>query len=453
MNNIITCPHCSKEFELSAAISADLREHLEQDLKQKFAKDEQRLQKNMDALEAKEKSLAKRETQIRKQAQEEAEKLLEEKLKAGQESLDKKREELRRRETEMQEKIDAELKTRLEKGRGELERKIREEMTVELSDLRGELQQKQEKIKQLSKQELELRKEREKLREQREEMDLELQRAKDEIYRQVREDLQRKADEEQNLKLQEKDKKIADLTRMLDEMKRKAEQGSMQTQGEVLERDVEAALRESFPYDTIEPVKTGQRGADIHQRVYTSDGKECGLILWEIKNAKNWGSDWISKLKENSRQANADVAIIASRALPADKPPIYEEGGIVVCRSELAAGLATILRQKLVALRITKDAAVGQDEKVKALIEYLTGAAFRQRVQAIVDAFSVLQDQLVKEKKQMIQHWAQREKLLQQMIDNTAGLQGDVKGLLRELPEPGSDRPALPEALKDYDHN
>ncbi len=65
------------------------------------------------------------------------------------------------------------------------------------------------------------------------------------------------AAEAARLRVAEKDQTIESMARTIEELKRKAEQGSQQSQGEVLEVELEELLRGRFPTDLIEPVGKG----------------------------------------------------------------------------------------------------------------------------------------------------------------------------------------------------
>ncbi|MDP3918033.1 MAG: DUF2130 domain-containing protein, partial [Candidatus Woesebacteria bacterium] len=233
------------------------------------------------------------------------------------------------------------------------------------------------------------------LREKDEMRDIEMKKKLLESEETIKNELKIKLEDEHRLKDLENYKKMQDVLKANEELKRKLEQGSQQTQGEVLELTIEKKLREDYPQDEIEEVKKGVKGADVFQRVIDKKGQKCGTLLWESKNAK-WSETWITKLKEDQRQAKADLAILVSVDLPDDikEKGIGYKNGIWICSAVSFNQLAMSLRFNLVNIYYEKQNAVGVDEKMKVLYEYLTGNEFKHRVEGIVEAFGTLQDDI-----------------------------------------------------------
>jgi hypothetical protein len=221
-----------------------------------------------------------------------------------------------------------------------------------------------------------------------------------------------------------------DLKRQIDEWKRKAEQGSQQTQGEVVELEIENNLRAWFPYDEIEEVKKGVKGGDVLHKVRDGYGRECGVILWESKHTKAWQAGWISKLKEDQREAKAELAVIASKVLPAEIKNFGDIEGVYITNYESIFGVATVLRTQLIRLYAARQSMIGKNEKLEVIWTYLHGTQFKQRVEAIFESFTSMKENLDKEKKAMNRLWAEREKQIEQVINNTGGMYGDLQGLL-----------------------
>jgi hypothetical protein len=247
-----------------------------------------------------------------------------------------------------------------------------------------------------------------------------------------------KSAEEHRLKDLEKDKVINDLRSSLEDMKRKAEQGSMETQGEVLEQDFETQLKSFFPNDDIQPVPKGIRGADLIHTVRTPFGADCGVLVWETKNTKAWSSQWIPKLKDDMLEIRATVAILASVVLPSGIERFGQVDGVWVADPGSAIPLAAALREQLIAVDRERNASVGKNEKMEMLYQYLAGTEFKQKIEGIVEAFTSMQDQLNQERRAMEKHWKQREKQIERVVKNTVGLYGDMQGII------GGQIPAIP---------
>jgi hypothetical protein len=274
-----------------------------------------------------------------------------------------------------------------------------------------------------------------KLREKDEDREIEMKRKLIEEEDKIRNDTRKKAAEEHEFKDLEKEKIISDLKKSLEEMKRKAEQGSQQSQGEILELEFESKLRSEFPDDIVSEVKKGQRGADAVQEVIDKNGKNCGTILWENKNAQ-WSEGWIGKLKEDQRQAKADLAVLVSVNLP-DKTEVFTyKDGVWICSIRAYLPLAKSLRYALIRVAYERTSSEGKDEKMKVLYNYLTGNEFRQRIEGIVESFTNLQEELEKEKRWFSVKWARQEKEIRKVIDHTHGMYGDLQGVIgKSLPE------------------
>ena len=311
-----------------------------------------------------------------------------------------------------------------------------ESVTLELSDLREQLEEKTTNLKEARKQELELLKKQRELQEKEENQELELTRKLEEERQKILEKATGEFEEKHRLKDAEKDKQLNDMKKQIDELKRKSEQGSQQTQGEVLELDLENILKKSFTHDNIEPVPKGIKGADVLHKVHSPSGQFCGTIVWETKRTKAWSDKWIAKIKEDQRRVKGEIAVILTTVLPKDVRSFAHINGIWVTDYSSMVELATAIRMGLIEVAKTKQAAVGKKEKMEVVYNYLSGSDFKQKVEAIVEAFKVMKEDLEKEKKAFTKHWAKRQKQLELVIANTAGMYGDIHGIIgKSLPE------------------
>jgi hypothetical protein len=235
---------------------------------------------------------------------------------------------------------------------------------------------------------------------------------------------------EADLKLKERDKQIEGLRKALENAKRKSEQGSMETQGEALELDLEANLGQNFPYDQIDPVPKGIRGADVIQQVHHQGQTKSGTIIWEAKNTKAWNNNWIEKLKDDQRELGANVAVIVSSVMPEGVRNFDLIDGVWVCSVTSYIPLAMALRQQLIQVAFVRMASEGKSGKMEMAYQYLSGDEFYQKVEAIVETFVGLQEQLDKEKRAYSKIWKEREKQIERAINNTASMYGDIRGLI-----------------------
>lgn len=318
----------------------------------------------------------------------------------------------------------------------EIKKTAKEEHRAEMKILKEELETKEKKLSEFREQEIALRKKMLAFEEDKKNFEIEMQRKIDAERAQIKEATLKEFEEKTHLKVAEKDKVIDDLKKQMEEMRRKADQGSQQTQGEVFELQFEQLLRTEFPLDEIMPVGKGITGCDIIQIVRDRNGRSCGKIAWEMKNTKSWSSSWIPKLKEDQRKEKAAIGVLLSSVLPENIKNFGFTDGVWVGKYEHAVGIATALRRNLIEVANVKLFSVNKNEKMEVLFNYLTGSEFRQRVEAIAEAFISMKDDLDKEKRLYAKVWAKREKQIEQVTLNTFGMYGDLQGLMGpSLPE------------------
>ena len=333
---------------------------------------------------------------------------------------------------ELQEQILASVEAKHKKEILEASKKAHDDATKKISE---ELLDEQESSKKLRGQVSELLEEIRELRKKDYGREIEMKKKLLEEEEKIRKEAVKKAEDEHRLKDSEKDKKLSDALRQVEELKQKIEQGSQQTQGEALELELEERLKSEFPMDNIIEIKKGQRGADVSQEVVDRLNRKCGTILWESKNAK-WSESWIKKLKEDQRQAKAELAVLVSVDLPDNLDGFSYTNGIWICSVNSYLPLALALRYNLVSLYHEKQNQDGQEEKMQILYQYLTGSEFKHRVEAIVEAFGNMQDELEREKRWFNTKWARQEKEIRKVIDHTHGMYGDLQGVVgKSLPE------------------
>ena len=306
-------------------------------------------------------------------------------------------------------------------------KEAQESLNFMISDLNEQLEKKTKNLKEAQRHELELRKRQRELEEKEEKLELELSRKIDAERKKIIQKTSKEFEETHRLKDAEKDKQLEDMKKQIDELKRKSEQGSQQMQGEVLELELEESLKEEFPFDMIEPVAKGIKGGDIIQTVKTQSGRIGGKILWETKRTKNWSDSWIQKLKDDQREAKADLAILASETLPKGFHHFRLISGVWVTDIHSAVSLALALRVVLIQVARERETQVGKKEKMEIAYNYLTGQEFRNRVEAIVESFTTMKTDLEAERRAMLKIWAKREKQIERVISNAAGMHGDLQ--------------------------
>ena len=289
----------------------------------------------------------------------------------------------------------------------------------------------QTKLRAAQESELALRKERRELEEQKQSLELTVNRRLDEERTTIRESAKKEAADERQLKDAEKDKLISDLRTQIENLNRKSEQGSQQLQGEVMEIALEELLRQQFPFDEITPVPKGVHGGDVIQTVRDASGTTCGVILWESKRTKNWSDGWLPKCRDDQRAAKAQIAILTSIELPKDVSTFRHVEGVWVTSRLCAIHLASCAFEWALSRWQQQERSVdGRNDKMEVLYTYLSGQEFRHRVEGIVEAFVTLREDLEAEKRATQRIWARREKQLERAAAQTAGMYGDLQGII-----------------------
>lgn len=320
----------------------------------------------------------------------------------------------------------------------EAKEKAKRELGQEIKYLQERYEKKEEELEEARKIELELRKEKNQLNEEKKAFELEKQRQIDAEREKIREATVKELLEKQRFKDQEKEKIINDLKKALEEAQLKASQGSQQTQGEVLELDLEQELKNTFPTDSIEEIKKGEKGADIRQIVKTGKGNTCGIILWETKRTKSWKDEFISKLKEDVRAEKANIPIIVTTVMPKEsKGQVYSKDGVWICTFPFVLILAELVRQKLIEVAREKFIAHHQGTRAEELYGYIMGHEFRHQVEALVETYVSMKEGLGRERRAFETIWKNREEHIEKIIKSTARIVGSISGKV------GSEFPQL----------
>ena len=306
-----------------------------------------------------------------------------------------------------------------------------------LQALQEELTSKNTTIDSFRQQELELRKQKQALEEQQKGMELELQRRLDEERVRISASITQRESERFSMVEAELRKKIEDAQHANEDLRRKLEQGSQQLQGEVLELEIEQSLTTSFFHDLIEEVKKGQRGADLIQTVRTNTGQVAGKIIWEAKRAENWSDKWLQKLKDDQQEAQADLAVLVTTAMPKGvTEPFVRIGDVWVVSPHVLRPMAETLRVILLEVHKLRVASSGQAEKAEQLYHYMSGPGFSQRVRTMLDSFTAMQNDLNSEKRAMTKIWAKRQTQIDRVMKSMLTVVGELQAISQNsLPE------------------
>ena len=308
-------------------------------------------------------------------------------------------------------------------------RKAGEETAVKLKSLEEEAKIKTQQLQNLQKKELDLMRDKNALEEKQKNMEVEIEKRFLEKRKEIEDSAIKREQELFDLKTREYKLQMEQQQKLIEELKRKSEQGSMQLQGESQEVLLEEIIRENFPFDLITEVGKGVEGADCIQTVRNNIGVTCGKIIYESKRTKGWSNNWIDKLKADKRNTGADVAILVTQNFPKGMERFGEKEGIWVCNFSEVGSVAHLLRNGILKIYEIQKAQEGKGDKMQMLYNYLTGIEFRGQVEAIMEGFMAMKQGITKERIQMEKIWKEREKQLEKVLISTSGMYGSVKGI------------------------
>ena len=395
-NKYIKCPKCNTHIDVNDVLYHQLEEQIKKDYEIKNSEKEK-------ILRDKDKSLKDAE-----------EKLLEEKGR-------------------IEELIAAKVRENTKKEKESIEKTLREAIQKETSeqfdDLKKELEARSNQVKELNKTKAEIERLRREKDELREAIALEKEKEFSDKLKDERQKIQKQADESNTLKIREKEKLIDDLKTQLEEAKRKAEQGSMQLQGEIQELELERILENLYQYDHINAVRKGQRGADIIQIVRTPQGVECGMIYYESKRTKNFDNNWLQKLIDDNLDVKADILVLVTETMPDKADKFFYKDGVWICSFQEIKGLSLVLRHWLMHIQSVTVAQSGKETKMEMLYSYLISQEFRGQFEAIIEGFKSIQESHAEEKLKMHKIWKEREKQLEKILLNAVDFYGSIKGI------------------------
>ena len=337
--------------------------------------------------------------------------------------------ELRGKMLDWQKKKEEEFEKQKKSIEADAQKRAGEELSAKLKVLEEDARVKSQQLQDMQKKELELLRDKSALEEKQKNFELELEKRFLEKRKEIEDSTIKREQELFDLKMKEKDVQLEGMKKTIDDLKRRSEQGSMQTQGEAQELLLEGILKENFPFDLIEEVGKGVEGADCIQTIRNNSGTACGKIIYESKRTKAWSNNWIDKLKSDKRNTGADMAILVTQAFPKDMDRFGEKDGIWVCGFNEVSGLAHALRSGIIKIYEAQRAQEGKGDKMQMLYDYLTGNEFRGQVEAIVEGFMAMKNSISRERIQMEKMWKEREKQLEKVLLSTSGMYGSVKGI------------------------
>lgn len=403
MEDKIKCPNCAYSFDVEDALSGQIEEKYKKMLQEKMQQQAEQFKKEKQELE--------KNTQFQFQ------------------KLNKEREEFEEKRRKANEAFKDRLEKRIKEERVKLAEEQQKESEQVLASLKEELEKKQEENRVFKQKEIEFLTKQQELESQQKELEITLKKKMLEERSKIEEEAVKKERQSHELEKLEWQKQLDDSRKLAEEMKRKAEQGSMQLQGEVQELAIEEYLSQQFPFDTIEEIKKGQRGGDCIQTVNTRSFSNCGTIYYESKRTKNFSNDWIEKFKKDMQTRSSTIGVLVTETMPNDMERMGMRNGVWICNFQEFKGLSKVLRESLILLKKNVIVQENKGDKMSLLYDYLTGDEFRMQIESIVDAFTTMKSQLETEKRSILAQWKKREKQIDRVIESTVGMYGSVKGI------------------------
>jgi hypothetical protein len=322
---------------------------------------------------------------------------------------------------------------------------VQERYAVDMTDLRRQVEEQKSTVKALQKEELRLRQQAREIEAQKQSLELEIVRRVDSAREEAARTIRDQVAHEHAVKEREKDLQIEGMRRQIEELQRKASQGSQQLQGEAAEQCLQDRLESAFPQDGLDPVPTGIRGADLVQLVRDQQGRAAGIVVWESKRTKGWSKEWPSKLRADMQRLGGDLGVIVTDVMPNDSDQYLIDGDVVIIRPALVEIVATMLRRALIDVARARRQSGVQADRQALVFAYLTSPECKRRVEALLASLTEMQQALERERRAMQKHWTNREKQLRVAADQVVGLWGDLHGIAGaalpaiahlELPDP-----------------
>ena len=402
----VKCPKCGSFVDVESVIAHDLGDKLKKEYEGKF-------RESLGNLQA------------------EKERLIEEQ-KAFEEKKKKENELFSQRLIQEKSKYEIEIKE-------QIQRSISADFEVKLKMAEEANRENEQKLALARQKELEFLQKEQQLKNREAELDIQVQKILQKERSELEEQIRKQEHEKNHLKLRELEIQLDTQKKLAEEMRRKAEQGSQQLQGEAQELFLEEILRTNFPFDKVTEVSKGVEGADCVLIINTPREMEVGKIIFESKRAKGWSNLWVEKLKKDMRAQNAELAILVSQVYPKGMECFGEKDGVWICAAKEVVALTHALRNAIIRIAESKKVNENAGEKMQMLYSYLTGIEFRQQIETIVEGFMSLRNSILKERIQMEKIWKERERQIDKVLLSTSGMYGSVKGIagaeIKDIPQ------------------
>ncbi|UEG54709.1 DUF2130 domain-containing protein [Mucilaginibacter daejeonensis] len=403
----VKCPNCGHGFPIEEVMTEEYKKQLRNKMQQYTQQKEEEYRKN----------IQQREDEYRK-----------------------KEDEFNARQRQQQQQFDLRLADEKRKVQQEMEEALRRSIQADVEHqmrlLENSVKEQDEKLRAARQKELEYMQKERDLKQREEELELITERKLQEQREALAENIRKQEaekfsvrDSEYQFKVRELEKQLDDQKRLAEEMKRKAEQGSMQLQGEVQELMLEEQLRGYFPFDMVNEVGKGIRGADCIQTVRNQFGHECGKIIYESKRTKEFGGDWIEKLKKDMRHMGADIAVIVTQCYPKDMECFGEKDGVWICSFNELKAVSYVLRAGIMKTSAILKAQEGKGDKMHLLYDYLMSSEFNEQWKALREGFTAMRLSIHKEREAMEKLWKMREKQLEKVLLSAVHIQGSIEGI------------------------
>jgi hypothetical protein len=390
----IKCPSCQNKFDitddvLAAELNESLREQMKLEQEQLVAQEKSKLREEMIAYNKK------KDLELQAEVQHQQKMFLEQQVLA-------------------QQKLDQDFGGKI---------KFLEAQAIQQAEALKKAQVKEMQVLQLQQE----------LQNKEEDTKLQIQQALIAKEQELKESIGKKATEDaeqaHKLRIKELELKLDQQKKLTEESQKKLNQGSMESQGEVMEDFIKERLMKLFPYDEIIDVKKGQKGGDLIHIIKNNLGHACGTILYESKNTSAWQNGWINKLLEDRRSLNAELGVIITKTFPAQVKSIGQQDGIWICGVKEFEGVAAMLREGVLKVFEAKKSDDNKADKMVMLYDYLNSTEFKQRWEALLEGFKRMKKSIEDQRNYAIKSFAEQDAIINNILLHGNTFIGSIKGI------------------------
>jgi len=197
------------------------------------------------------------------------------------------------------------------------------------------------------------------------------------------------------------------LSTRVNELQRALDKKTNEELGEGAEVDLYEALKTEFPDDQIERIGRGEPGADIRHLI-RHNGRDCGLIIYDSKNHKQFRDEHVAKLARDQLAARAEHAILSTHRFPRGARQLHVRDGVLLANPARVVTVVSMIRQHMLQTHTLRISNAEREEKTAKLYAFITSERCTQLLGRIDTQTDELLEHLVTEKKWQEKSWKKR---------------------------------------------